>query len=406
MEYSFKEALDKILDVKSPWTIVDITINEEQKEVNIYIEYKRGSLFKCPVCKVNSKVHDGNYRDWRHLDICDYRCYLKIKIPRIKCNAHGVKVINEMDFGRINSHFSFKFERLLISKAREMSMNAIARELGEIDTTLWNVFNHYIPNAIEKQLDLSKTTKIGVDETSIKSGHNYVTIFTDKEYGNVIYVTEGRDSETFGRMYENMYQHMGEPNNIELISMDMSRSFIAGQQMYFSNAEVVFDHFHIKNGLNESIDKVRKQEVAHNDKLKKTKYIWLRNEENLTDKQKVLLNEFLSDCSTNTAKAYSLKNGFDELWKIQNKAVEPLLTKWCDNALKLSLKPVDKFVKTIKNHWKGIINSITTHISNGFAEGFNGIAQLVKSRARGYRNPRNFINMIYFIGNKFIFNFH
>jgi len=249
-------------------------------------------------------------------------------------------------------------------------------------------------------------TRFGVDETSNKPGHSYTTIFTDLDTRNVIFVTQGKDKETFGAFYSEMYQHMGEPNNIKQISMDMSKSFISGKEEYFTNAEVVFDRFHIKKGLNEAIDTVRKQEVKTNEVLKETKYIWLKNEEKLTDKQKETLNMFLMDCSTCTAKAYSLKNGFDELWQVQNKAVEPLLEAWCNTAFKLDLQPMNKFIKTLKNHWKGVLNSITTKVTNAFAEGLNSIVQLVKSRARGYRNHDNFKNMIYLIGNNLNFNFH
>ena len=406
MEYSFIEALNKILQVSNPWQIGNIELNELEKKVDVYIDYSKGSQFACPVCKKISKIHDSSYRQWRHLDICDYRCYLHIKIPRTNCPAHGVKVIKEMDFGRINTHFSFKFEQLIMSKVREMSVSAIAKEIGEVDTTIWSVLNYYIPKAIAKQLDLSATKRIGVDETSNKPGHSYTTIFTDSDTKKVIFVTQGKDQETFGAFYQEMFQHMGEPNNIEQISMDMSKSFIAGKEFYFPTAEVVFDRFHIKKGLNEAIDTVRKQEVKSNESLKETKYIWLKNEKNLTEKQKKTLGDFLKDCSTNTAKAYSLKNGFDELWKVQNQAVEPLLEEWCKKADALILAPVNKFVKTLKNHWKGVLNSITTQVTNAFAEGLNSIVQLVKSRARGFRNHDNFKNMIYLLGNDLNFTFH
>ena len=53
--------------------------------------------------------------------------------------------------------------------------------------------------------------------------------------------------------------------------MDMSKSFIYEHKKYFLWVEVVFDKFHIKKSLNKAIDKVRKQEVVHNDTLKKNK---------------------------------------------------------------------------------------------------------------------------------------
>jgi len=63
----------------------------------------------------------------------------------------------------------------------------------------------------------------------------------------------------------------GAPNYIKQISMDMSKSYKSGPKIYFSSAEVIFDKFHIKKALKEAVDKVRKVEVASNERLKKTK---------------------------------------------------------------------------------------------------------------------------------------
>ena len=158
--------------------------------------------------------------------------------------------------------------------------------------------------------------------------------------------------------------------------------------------------------LNKAIDTIRKQEVESNEKLKKTKYIWLKNVCNLTENQKGKLAEFLKDSTTKTVQAYQAKISFDQIWSIQPKAVEHTLNQWIELVDSLALAPLNSFVKTIKNHWKGVINSMTSSLTNAFAEGLNSILQMVKSRARGYRKINNFINMTYLVGNDFKYNFH
>ena len=73
---------------------------------------------------------------------------------------------------------------------------------------------------------------------------------------------------------------------------------------------------------------------------------------------------------------------------------------------KTTLKPILAFVKTVKNHFNGIVNSMKSLINNALSEGLNSVFQLSKYRARGYRNVNNFIAMIYFLGNDFKFSFH
>lgn len=187
--------------------------------------------------------------------------------------------------------------------------------------------------------------------------------------------------------------------------MDMSRSFISGSQEYFSAAKIVFDKFHIKKALNEAVDKVRKKEVVNCEQLKKTKYIWLKNSENLTTEQKSKLAIFLEEATTDTVKAYQLKTAFDQLWKMQQNAIEPTLGQWLIMVEKTLLKPMLSFAKTVKNHYQGIVNSMKSLVTNAIAEGLNSVFQLSKYRARGYRNLNNFIKMIYFLGNDFKFFF-
>lgn len=402
---AFIKAFEKILKVEKPWHIAKTEVISSTKTVHFYLEYDDGTKFPCAVCGNKCGVYDSTVRVWRHLDICDYRCYLYIKIPRTQCKEHGVKVLGKHEFGRINTHFSFKLEELIINRCRSMSMSAIARELGETDTTLWSVFKHYIKQGIDK-MDCSATKRIGVDETASKRGHHYMSVFSDIDTGKVIFVTEGKEAEVFAKFYQGLFDRMGDPNFITLISMDMSKAYIAGQQQYFVGAQVVFDRFHIKKALNEAVDQVRKKEVRTVEELKKTKYIWLKNPGNLTDDQQQKLQTFLQQSSTKTAQAYGLKTAFDQLWAIQESAVEKTLQVWFELVKQSALQPMFRFVRTIKRHYKGVVNSMTSFISNAAAEGLNSIIQLVKSRARGYRNPENFKNMIYFIGNDFKFSFH
>jgi transposase len=282
---------------------------------------------------------------------------------------------------------------------KEMSMSAVSKELEEPDTNLWRVFHYFVKRNVIELFDFKTVKRVCVDETAIKRGHKYVSIFTDYDTGQVLFVTDGRAKEVFGLFYGWLWDQGGHPSNVELFSMDMSVSYQAGQKAYFGHSEVVFDRFHIKKGMNKALDEVRKQEVQSVESLKKTKYIWLKNEQNLTVEQKKQLDTFLEDTSLNTSIAYQVKIEFDQLWNVQKLAVESLVNTWAKNALALNMKPINKFVNTFYNHYDGIIKSIKTGITNAVSEGLNSLMQLARTRARGYRNSHNFIAMIYYLGN-------
>lgn len=109
--------------------------------------------------------------------------------------------------------------------------------------------------------------------------------------------------------------------------MDMSVSYQSGQKEYFAGAEVVLDRFHIKKGMNKALNLVRLEEVKTVESLKKSKYIWLKNETKLTENQAGKLDEYLNDSTLNTTIAYQIKNKFDQLWNVQSHAIEPILEK-------------------------------------------------------------------------------
>lgn len=95
------------------------------------------------------------------------------------------------------------------------------------------------------RLDLSKVRKVGVDETSSKRGHHYVTLFVDMDTSKVIFVRKGKDADTLQAFKENLGAHKVEADQILEFSSDLSAAFIAGITTYFSNAHSTFDKFHV-----------------------------------------------------------------------------------------------------------------------------------------------------------------
>jgi len=393
----------KILEIESPWKLSDIELDQGKKTVKAYIDFERGSKFSCPVCSSESKVYDSQYRLWRHLDVIDYKLFLMIRIPRIHCSEHGVKTIKEIPWGRINSHFTHMFENSILHKASEMSVLAIAREVSEDDKTLWRIINHHIGMMRDEQINFKKLRTICVDETSSKKGHNYVTVFTNYENGKIQFVTEGKDMKTFEQFHNELRRNNVNYKNIQDISIDMSKSFIAGAGKYFPAAMLTFDKFHVEKLLNKAVDDGRKQERTENELLNRTKYIWLKSPSRLSSKQKEKLEELLKDSNSETAEAYRVKLNFKAVWGMNISTAEEYLKRWCENVKLLNLEPLNEFVRTLENHWQGIINITLTKISNGVAEGINSVIQLAKSRARGFTNIDNFINIIYLIGARFEF---
>ena len=92
--------------------------------------------------------------------------------------------------------------------AQYMPVKTVAELIGEHDTRIWRVLEHYVQEARSNE-DYSEVQSVGVDETSRAKGHNYVSAFVDLDSSKVIHVCEGRDSEAVTSFKSDYEAHNG-----------------------------------------------------------------------------------------------------------------------------------------------------------------------------------------------------
>jgi len=278
------ELFQMALGLAPPWKVVYCEFNLEKKRLDIELDFPRGSAFSCPECgRPGCKAYDTEEKTWRHLNFFQYKAYLSARVPRVRCKGCGVKVVN-VPWSRPGSGFTLLFEAMVMLLARQMPVKAIAGIIKEHDTRLWRIVDHYVEEA-RKEADFSPVRQVGVDETSRKRGHNYVTVFVDLKAPKVLFATEGKDASTLQQFKEDLISHKGDAKAIEEVCCDMSPAFISGVEEHFPEAQLTFDKFHVLKIINEAVDEVRRQENQYRPELKKTRYIWLKNPNNLTTKQ-------------------------------------------------------------------------------------------------------------------------
>jgi transposase len=179
----------------------------------------------------------------------------------------------------------------------------------------------------------------------------------------------------------------------------MSPAFIRGIEEQFPQAAITFDKFHVMKLVNEAVDEVRKAEQKQEPELKRTKYLWLKNETHLKNEQKAELDQ-LKDRHLKTGRAYRLKLALQDFWLKPHLLADVYLREWMSWARRSQLEPMMELAKTIKRHEEGILRWFHSRMTNGLLEGINGLVQASKRKARGYRNVGNLIAMVYMTANK------
>lgn len=392
------ELFQMALGIVPPWMVESSTFDPEANRLDIYIDFTKGGRFTCYGCgRQDCKVYDTVDKTWRHLNFFQYETYLHARVPRTDCDTCGIGMVS-VPWAREGSGFTLLFEAFIMTLAKDMPVNAIARLVAEHDTRLWRVLNHYVEQARGEQ-DYSGVTRIGVDETASKRGHNYVSVFVDMDRHRVLFATPGKGAGTQEAFKEDLEAHGGCAENITDACCDMSGAFISGIHNNFKNAEITFDKFHVVKVLNAAVDEVRRQESKTRPELKKTRWVWLKNEVNQTDKEYEVY-ESLKNMNWKTIRATHLKINFQELYAQPKQTAEEFLKKWYYWATHSRIKPIIDAAKTVKRHWDGVMRWFESRLTNGLLEGINSLIQATKARARGYRSTKNLITMIYIIAGK------
>lgn len=400
-----KRLFIEALGIKIPWKIKSIDFNSKENRLDINIDFIRGATFEYedPNTKEcdSYKVYDTIPKTWRHLNFFQYACYLNVRVPRIKPKSGGIKMI----FPSFTGHtygFTLLFEALILTLIKHAPVSQIGKIFNISDYKIWRLADCYVSKALLFE-DQSDVEKVGCDETALKKGHNYISLFVDLIKKKTIFVTEGKSSKTVKDFALALEQHNGNRNNIKDVSCDMSPAFIKGVREEFSEAKITFDKFHIIKIINAGVDEVRRQEVQTNPILKGARYTLLKNNSNLTAKQKEQKTR-LSSLNLKSIKALHIRENFQSIYQAKTlDEFKKLLKEWYFWASHSKLKPMIKAAKMVKNHWDGILRWKESQINNGILEGLNSIIQAAKRKARGYKF-NHFKTMVYLLTGKLNFN--
>lgn len=402
-----EELFGMALGITPPWKVTEVTFSKESNRLDITIDFQRGATFACPVCGAPAPAYDTTEKEWRHLNFFQYEAYLHARVPRVNCpnEGCGVKQVT-VPWARAGSGFTLLFEALVMTMVRDLPVKVMSRLFAVTDTRLWRVIQAYVEMARAAE-DYSDVKRVGADETFAKRGsdENFVTFFFDLDKRKLLFGTKGKDNETVKHFAADLKAHGGDPEQVTDAAIDMSKAFIKGVKEQLPNAVVTFDPFHVIKLMNDKLAKIRADEARlFPTILKKSRYLFLKNPEDLTQEEEQRLDAIITSQSLKSTEAYTHKLNLQNVYFAESRAeAENLLTRWHRKAAKSSIQLIRKMAETVKEHWDGILSHFESTLTSGFLEGINSLMQAAKTRARGYRNLDNLIAIAYVIAGKLNF---
>lgn len=347
-----------LLNLTEPFSIDSIEKVEENGKIShIEIIVQVNPSYR-PVSKDGSlsSLHSHYERTWRHLNLFEYPCYIRCNVPRYKYCDGKIRTL-EVPWSRKGSGFTLLFEAHLMTLLKlTHNVRSVAQMLGLYPQRVWAVFNHYM-DSYEEERTLPQSDEIGIDETSSKKGHEYITLFVDMNSNEVLDVQDGKDSTAIKEFSEN-YPYSEE---VKSISMDMSPAFIKGVKEHLPEANITFDKFHVVRLINKKLAPEKEDDSG--------------------------IRIYLAEL-------------FNHIWIQESRQeAEAFLQFWTEFAFEKGFKSI---AKSIKKHLYGIVEYVSTKLNNGKIEGINNKIQLIKRTARGYRYNQTFRKMIFLAFNHVI----
>ena len=234
--------------------------------------------------------------------------------------------------------------------------------------------------------DWSAVRRIAVDDTSSRSGRRYVTNVLDDENSRLLLMVEGRGVQALGAFAEALRLHGGDPSQIEAIAMDMSTSYMKGASQYFPQARIVFDKFHVMVLAGKALEEVRLQLQREGAQLKGAMWSLRGNAWNLSPERQAHRQELCRQY-TQLGRAMSLRETLQAIYANSDRQLaEAELRWWCGWAARSRLWSFRHLAMTVRQLWDGILAYFDTKLTSGAIEAVNGIIQLAKRMARGFRN--------------------
>lgn len=386
------DLFSSLLGLNESWEVTSVDFKPELSRVEIHVRHK--GVLTCSACGEACALYDqSDERWWRHLNTMEYATFVIARIPRSNCPTHGIKQI-DVPWAGAKSRFTFAMEEwaiqvLQLTKSQARTGRLLCLSAGQVHDIMYR--------AVKRGLDrreLDEIPHLGIDEKSFQR-RDFATILCDLTGKRVLEVERGRKEESARKALAVLpFRGM-----VKTVCMDMSEAYKQAASSGLGFAEIIHDRFHVAALLSQAVDETRRAEVKKRPELKESRYVWLKNPENLTEKQKTSF-DLLVGAELKTAEAYAFKQVFKSFFEQESPAdAMEFFIDWYDEVQKTSLPRMKKCAHTLAANINGLLAAVKWRLTNAYAESINASIQEVKTVARGFRQFESFrIAILFFLG--------
>ncbi len=346
---------------------------------------------RCSACGSRDVISRGHAeRRFVALPIGSRKTTVALPIPRVECRACGAVRQVQVPFADPRRSYTKSFERYVLELSRRMTIRDVAHHLD----VGWDMVKDIQKRDLTRRYSkpkLKHLRALAIDEIAVAKGHRYLTVVMDLESGAVVFVGDGKGADALKPFWKRLRPSGAK---IQAVAMDMSGGYQAAVRINLPKAKIVFDRFHVVKLFNEKLSELRRAlyreatEVHHKAVLKGTRWLLLKNAENLDEEkdEKKKLKEALA-LNEPLAIAYYMKEDLRRFWEQPGKGfATTFLDGWIRRASASGIKALQQMARTLAAHRSGLLAYYDVMITSGPMEGTNNKIKTMKRQAYGFRD--------------------
>ena len=400
----------QLLGLTAPWAVQRVEVDPEHTEVRVYVAPAPDTRFACPECQQPCPGYDTrDPRRWRHLDSCGFTTWLLAEVPRVQCPAHGVRSV-AVPWASAGSRFTQAFACFAVTVLRATQQQTQAAHLLHLtQDEVAGLMERLVAAGLARREAAAAAGEaegletLTLDEKQCGPGQEYLTVLGDPEGQRVWEVTAGREREAVVDLLATCLDP-AQRAGVRTVALDLWAAFGSACQEVLPQARLAYDRFHAAQELNRAVDQTRRDEHRRlragaqapagrkhgRSVLSDTRYLWLHAAEHLTAAERTRLDGLLEE-GLETARVWQCKEAFGEFFTQPDAgAGRRFLAQWFQEARAVGNPHLTAVAAQFERHEEKLLAALETGVTNSFGEYLNGRIQILRERARGFRNAAAF----------------
>ena len=348
-----------------------------------------GPAYVCGGCgQPGRDLHSWTERRVRDLPWGTWTVWLVLEVHRLRCPRCGVRT-ERLPFLAGKARYTARLEAAVAQDCEHAPVSRVAVKWGLSPATVRRLDQRVLRRWAAGR-PRAPLRYLGVDEIFLGRSVKFLTVVSNLETGEPLWMGQDRKRETLDRYFAEALPRRRR-RFVRAVCVDMWEPFVQSLRVHLPHARIVYDKFHVLRHANGAVDETRRAEFFRKRGEARTlvrgkRWLLLRSWTHLDRADRQTLRELFA-LNRRLAKAYLLREQLTQLWTYTYEgSARRFLTTWLRALRWQRLPAFQKFARLLTRHLDGLLNYCHEKVPFRKVEAINGNIRAMLRRGRGYRD--------------------